>query len=137
MTILSDGTNFDFWLNGQVLYLSIVLIANLKIIQNSNVFNGIGELTVFCMIFNFLVFYAVENSVESIQTLYLTLPHFFAAGSQMWMCTIFNVGYIFTMDRIITYTWRYAQSALRQNRITKRQFRLSLIPNNQHDSNGY
>jgi len=32
MTTMSDGTNFDFWLNGQVLYFSIVLVANLKIV---------------------------------------------------------------------------------------------------------
>jgi hypothetical protein len=61
MTTLSDGTSFDFWLNGQVLYLSIVLIANLKILQNFNVFNMIGEFTVFMMIFNFLWFYVMES----------------------------------------------------------------------------
>jgi hypothetical protein len=117
MTTLSDGTNFDFWLNGQVLYLSIVIIVNLKIVQGFNVFNGVGEFTVLIMIVNFFWFYALENSMEGIHTLYQTLPHFFAAGSQMWMCTIFCVGYIFTMDKIITYAWRYAQSMWKQRKI--------------------
>jgi magnesium-transporting ATPase (P-type) len=128
MTTLSDGTNFDFWLTGQVLYLSIVLIVNLKIVQGFNVFNGVGELTVFVMIANFFWFYALENSMEGIHTLYRTLPQFFSAGSQMWLCAILCVGYIFTMDKIITYAWRYAQSRWKHSKKDKRRRRHELIP---------
>ena len=128
MTTLSDGTNFDFWLNGQVLYLSIVLIVNLKIIQGFNVFNGVGEFTVLMMIVNFFCFYALENSMKGIHTLYLTLPHFFSAGSQMWLCTIFCVGYIFTMDKFITYAFRYAQSIWNQKKFNNRRRRHELLP---------
>jgi len=137
MTILSDGTNFDFWLNGQVLYLTIVLIANLKIIQNFNVYNLIGEVTVFSMIFNFLWFYVLESSMPSIPQLYRTLPHFFSAGSQMWLCTIFCVGYIFTMDRIVTYVWRYAHSQWKLSRRSKRLKRLHLLPSGPTDQREY
>jgi len=115
-TTLRDGsTNFDFWLNGQVLYISIVLIANLKILQSFNNFNGLGELTVFFMIFNFLWFYLLENYMHGIHNLYQTFGEFFSAGSQMWLCVVFNVGYIFTIDKIVTYSWRYAYSKYRNS----------------------
>ena len=84
------------------------------------------------MIFNFLWFYILESFfLPSAHQLYLTLPTFFTAGSQMWLCTIFCVGYIFTVDRMVTFTWRYAQSLSKQSRKNNRRKKLHLLPNDQ------
>ena len=41
----------------------------------------------------------------------------------MWLCTILCVGWIFTMDRIITYTWRYTHAKWKMSKRHKKRRR--------------
>lgn len=107
-TLLPSGLSFDFWLNGQVTYFCIVLLANLKILQNFSNYHLIGEFLCLVMIVNFVLFYLMENYMPSIQELYHTFWMMYGAGVQCWLCVVIAVGMLWTTDKMLHETWTWA-----------------------------
>ncbi len=104
---VSQGKNFDLWLHGQVLYLSLVLIVNLKILRQMHTYDLVGIVLISSMIVSFLLFYALENSITSFYQLSHTYSTFLSAPTQTYLCLIFcAVGLVFIIDPIVTLCYR-------------------------------
>lgn len=104
---VSQGKDFDLWLHGQVLYLSLVLIVNLKILRQMHTYDLFGVIQISLMILSFLLFYALENSITSLYQLSHTYSTFLSAPTQTYLCLIFcTVGLVFILDPIVTLSYR-------------------------------
>jgi magnesium-transporting ATPase (P-type) len=119
LATLSDGKLFDFWLHGQVLYLAIVLVANMKILGNMHNFHVMTELLILSMLFNFLAFYLLESEfLPSLDYLYGTFGTFFSALSQTHLCLLLCASLVFTVDRMFQLAYQRHKALEKLNRET-------------------
>lgn len=109
-TTLSDGKEFDFWMNGQVLFTCVVLLVNFKILSDTHNFDGINEVFVFAMLFDFFgLFYLLSRS-PSVEPYFGNFSVIMGTFAQTYLCIIICVSMLFTVDPMLRYVqkaWKY------------------------------
>lgn len=94
-------------MNGQVLFICVVLVTNLKVLQDTHNYHIIGELLIMSMLMNFFVIFYLENLSMAFEPLYATFSIIMGTFAQTYLCVILCVSMPWTIDKINKVTQRY------------------------------
>ena len=106
----------EFWVDGNLMYMCLVIIANMKIAFKTHNHTWIGTSIIVGTVLSYFLWYEAENILPGAWPLYRTWNQIFSRANAYWICLIL-LGFNYTQNLLFYWadTYRnYNQAQFKQ-----------------------